>query len=471
VVDTARRAYALALRWYEALGWWQAPFWPALGWLIAIIVAIAAWVLAPHKLAHWVMPVIGSPKLPAWKWLAGVLTLFGYLGTTRRPLKAWLRKHRETLYEQNFAGRAPVKERERYCSLGHEDDITTFKRDVTLGKRTLLWVEGVGGSGKSSLAFQMFRGPIWDRKAAPVPILLDEDWEGSLVEHVAQLLKVGERSPTPEMVETLAAAGHLCLLVDSLSERGMANAAEQVAEAVAKGVFRSVVVTSREAAPSGQIWESFKAITARPLTVDQLPGYVATYAPEDRRDEILERIKQLFRVDKPMSPLFVRFAIEQALEGELASTSALDLVLKYVEALRAGKVNLSADDMIRAAAVAAREAVRESLVPREIGTDYLRGVLVHEADDMAFMDAAPKQPVDPATIIEMLVECGLLNRNRTNRRLRFAYDPVAELLAAYGIAQAPPREGVSELKSRILSAPDSAIAHAMEEIGGSLKVA
>jgi hypothetical protein len=172
-----------------------------------------------------------------------------------------------------------------------------------------------------------------------------------------------------------------------------------------------------------------------------------------------------------MSPLFVRFAIEQALEGEVASTSALDLVLQYVEALRAGKVNLSADDMIRAAASAAREAVRESLVPREIGTDYLRGVLVHEADDLAFMNAAPKEPVDPAAIIEMLVECGLLNRNRINRRLRFAYDPVAELLAAYGIAQAPAREGVSELKSRILSTPDSAIAHAMEEIGGSLKVA
>jgi hypothetical protein len=59
----------------------------------------------------------------------------------------------------------------------------------------------------------------------------------------------------------------------------------------------------------------------------------------------------------------------------------------------------------------------------------------------------------------MLVECGLLNRNRTNRRLQFAYDPVAEQLAARGgVTQGSRELGIARLKERILSEPDSAIA-------------
>jgi hypothetical protein len=125
-----------------------------------------------------------------------------------------------------------------------------------------------------------------------------------------------------------------------------------------------------------------------------------------------------------MSPLFLRFAIEQALLGEVTATSTLDLVLQYVEALRLGKLDLNSDDMLRAASIAAAEAVRESLTPREIGQELLRGVLLTQADTMPFMNAKNDKPVDPAAIIESLVTCGLLNRNRTNRRLQFAYDPV-----------------------------------------------
>jgi hypothetical protein len=103
------------------------------------------------------------------------------------------------------------------------------------------------------------------------------------------------------------------------------------------------------------------------------------------------------------------------------------------------------------------------LVPREIEHAYLKGVLVKEADGMTFMNAKNDKPVDPAAIIEMLVVCGLLNRNRINRRLQFAYDPVAEQLAAWRVAQGT-AEGVAVLRYRILSAPDSAIARALAEI-------
>jgi hypothetical protein len=244
----------------------------------------------------------------------------------------------------------------------------------------------------------------------------------------------------------------------------MLDAIDRVADAISSGPFKSLVVTSRQPAPAGKIWQSFRSITALPLTGAQLPDYVAAYAPPDRRPQVFERINPLIRNKRSLSPLFLRFAIEQALKGPVTSTNTLDLVMQYVEALRARKLDLSADDMLRAASIVAREAVRESLVPREIEQGFLRGVLIKEADAIPFMNAKNDKPVVPAAIIEMLVECGLLNRNRTNRRLQFAYDPVAEQLAAHAVAQRSKDPSIARLKKRILSEPDSAIAHAMSEI-------
>ena len=64
----------------------------------------------------------------------------------------------------------------------------------------------------------------------------------------------------------------------------------------------------------------------------------------------------------------------------------------------------------------------------------------------------------------MFVECGLLNRNRSNRRLQFAYDPVAEHLAAWKAAKDGADNRVSAFRSRILLTPESPIAHALAEI-------
>jgi hypothetical protein len=86
------------------------------------------------------------------------------------------------------------------------------------------------------------------------------------------------------------------------------------------------------------------------------------------------------------------------------------------------------------------------------------------------MNARNDKALDPAAVIEILVECGLLNRNKSNRRLQFAYDPVAEHLAAWRTAQGPAGDGLTPLRNRILSAPESAIARAMAEIEMPLKI-
>lgn len=240
---------------------------------------------------------------------------------------------------------------------------------------------------------------------------------------------------------------------------------KRVGKALSEGHFRHLVVTSREEMPKGQVWQWMDRVSTRPLSQDDVPAFVAAYAPEDRRAEVEERLAPLVNKPPMPSPLFLRFAIEQTLEGTLGSTEKLDLVLHSVEALRAGKVDLNHDDMARAAAITAVEAVlaSESLVPGEIERSYLRGVLKSKADEMPFMDEQNAGKVDPAAVIEILVSSGLLNRNRTNRRLQFAYDPVAEYLAAWLVSDER-EEKKSENRARIESSPESAVGRAFIEI-------
>ena len=354
-----------------------------------------------------------------------------------------------------------MQERTRYCDLGHAADIGAFVEAVRGRQPELRWITGVGGKGKSALAFEMARRASEGARRRLVPVLVDEDWSGSLSGYVASLLRVAERAPTPAMVETLGAAGRLLVIVDALSERGAADAEGSVAEAARRGAFSKMIVTSREPCPEGASWRDFKRIEVRPLTRERLPDYVRTYAPASDVETVLARLEPLLRDDQPTSPLFARFAIEQAAADDAAVGSPLHLAMRYVEALRAARLDLSADDMLRASGIAAFESVREALAPREIEAQYLRGVLASEADGAPFMNAEAQQPVGAPALVEMLEACGLVVRNPINRRLQFAYDPVAELLAAWRIVQKANEPGFRDMIQRIRSAEGSGLAVAL----------
>ena len=78
-----------------------------------------------------------------------------------------------------------------------------------------------------------------------------------------------------------------------------------------------MVVTSRKPREEGKVWETFEALVARPLTADEVPAYVDEYVPEDRREHVSAQIAPLIAGRTAFSPLFLRFAIEQALKGDL----------------------------------------------------------------------------------------------------------------------------------------------------------
>jgi hypothetical protein len=57
-------------------------------WLVAILTTVVTWVVASHRLSTRAMRRLGRPEVPTTEWLVKALTLFSYLGTTRRPLRA-----------------------------------------------------------------------------------------------------------------------------------------------------------------------------------------------------------------------------------------------------------------------------------------------------------------------------------------------------------------------------------------------
>jgi hypothetical protein len=460
LIDSAAKTYATTRKWLSDLGWWNAAFWPALTWVVAILVALGTWVFAPSRLAHWAMPAPVRAEPPGWKWLSDMLLLFGWLGATPRPLEAWLRRHRAALVRQAFTGRHPVQDRQAYAELDHRAEIERLAAALAGRKDVLMWITGDGGAGKSALGYQILRAAERAR-SAPLPVLVDEDWSGSLAEHIAAQLRLGGRQPTPAMVKVLGARNRLCPLIDQLSERGAARAVDSVADAIRSGNFRSLLVTSRRAKPAGEVWEKFETVQVQPLSEGQVPDYVAEYAPADRCPEILGKIAPLIRNRVALSPLFLRFAVEQALAGELTAVTTRDLVLHYVEALRKDRVDLNEDDMRRAAGITATEAVRETLVPREIDPEYLRGVLVTAADKLPFLDSRREQAVNPAAVLDRLIDSGLITRNQINRNLQFAYDPVAEQLYARRAEQAAATHDIVPLRDRIAAAPDTALARAV----------
>ena len=469
VLEHLHTAWATAVTWHDSLSWkGRLIFWPMALWVTVVLFVLAVWWLAPHKLAHWTMPADDKAQLPRWPWLVHVVSLFDWLGTTRRPLQAWLHKHRAELIRNNFLDRTPVTERARYCDLGQNDVVQEFAKAVVSKSGARFWIHGEGGGGKSALAYHMLRvaTPAED-KTTPLPILIYWDWSGSLREQIARDLKVDNRVPTPRMVQILGARGWLCPLIDGLSERGLAHGQDDVATLLTDHGFKSIIVTSRKRPPHAKVWESFTILSPGNLDSSSVYDYVAAYAPEDRHAVVAQRIKPLVSSDRPMNPLFMRLAIEQALESVLTSYSTLDLVQSYVAKLWTDGVCLNKYDLLRAASVAAIESVRHELAPREIKVDLLHGVLTYEADSVSFLDPKMKKgpSVSSARIVDVLIDCGLLQRKKPdNEKLQFTYDPVAEHLAAHWISQHDDREGFQKLLRILAENPEYPIARILSDI-------
>lgn len=460
-----------------ALGRIAWPVWGLLAWLLLALIAFLMWAFFPAKLAWWSMSSKSESlsKLAVWPWknLFFVRTVFFELGYTQRSLKAWLQQNRGLLEDACFAGRRPVVERARYLALHLEGEIEKFSDLITRRQRALVWIDGVGGSGKTSLGIFLLHSTVLGIVDRPLPVFVGEDWNGSLAGQVAKQLRHREWKvgPTERMVRVLGANGLICPMVDAISERGMVDAFGLVKDAVANYDFRHLIVTGRHKLPSDQIWQEFQHVSSRNITLADIPKFVRIYADKSDETEIetvIQRIEPLLSGSQMPSPLFLRFAVDQAAQGPLDAVDYLSLILHYIEAVRESGVELSNVDMKRAAAVAAVVSVQNDLVPREFSEQRLVGALHGEGNIAGFFDSSGKVEIGAPGIVEMLVRSGLLIRGTD--RLQFAYDPVAEYLVAWWVLDGSSAE-IRALKTRIERESDTEVARAFREIVGTAKLA
>ena len=456
---------------HVALGGFAIPVWLILLWALNSITAGLLWIFLPSQLAWWSMPRAGAfrlstESLPVWNYIAGMLLAYRFLGHTQRPLTKWLQKNSKLLHLECFGNRSAVKERDRYLAIDGDQCAKDFLVSVIEGDRGLLWIDGVGGSGKSALAMHILNY-TWNSGAkSPLPVLVSEDWTGSLVAQVRQQLRhpSWDRGPTVSMTRALGALGLVCPLVDSLSERDEDAALESVKQAIACHDFRHLLVTSRNPRPEDQGFQSMRCLSPKPLTFNDTRLFIETYLLDGGGNEmgvIEDRIAPFLDRERMPNPLFLRFAIEQGAVGPLKAIDRTSLVLEYVEALRFGKLDIQSEDMKRASAIAAIESVQERFVPKEFTEVGLSGALTREGHSRKFFDASGNRDLSVPRVVEMLIGSGVIVRG--TRKLQFAYDPVAEYLAAWWVSEV----GVGfldTLRERMSNAVETEVGRAYRDI-------
>ena len=218
------------VKWVENNPW----VWLAVGYLVGylgIFIVRPIWLL---KLDEWVKPAtftIPVVKLPV------SLRYLLFLKYHPRVLDAWVQERIHKAKKQ-FEGRDTVKKHEIYVAepiLLNEQKVESqnfnaqaLKDTFTKSQvRVVIW--GEGGSGKTSLACQIAQWAFAAQKSDRIcqhqilPILIEDELDGSLLETIGGLLKEStqEGKPIPEeLLKQLLRQQRILLIVDHLSEMG-----------------------------------------------------------------------------------------------------------------------------------------------------------------------------------------------------------------------------------------------------------
>lgn len=417
--------------WYRELP----PGAQVAGAYLALLLAILViWLIRPGLLARWSMAGVEETE-SRWQLAIEAVTLVRWLGRSRRSLGQWLRTHHDLLEKRCFSDRSAVEERSRYVDLGNRENVDTWVATVRSRRPAVRWIAGPGGCGKSTLAFQLARQAQEHSRFPLVPVLVDHDWSGRFLDHLAGLLHVEDRRPTRQMVARLVQQGRLVVVLDGLSERRVEeHQHREILDLLRSGTLRHLVATSRDPAGDDFDFGDSREVRVGPLAQERLEEFVATYVEPGRVAEVLEGLAALGK-GEPIRPLFARLAIRQLEEtGEVPSHYA-DLVQRYVEALRPRDDRaINRADFFRAARIAAKACTENAWAPRTISSDILRGQLSNEPLPFRTEDG---QDVEVDQVIEQLRRCGLLESTTVMavERIRFAHDPIAEYLMAMHLVE------------------------------------
>ena len=439
-------------------------------WVFFVLASIGLWLMMPVRFAWFAM--WRSDRRQGRGESAGMLSKIGafvgvwsVLGQSGRSLTKWLQKYRKRLELECFVENRAVKHHHKFCVIG-KSYVDAFNEAMESGGRGLLWISGRGGSGKTALAIHLVRKAVVGQKKKPVPVFVGEDWEGPLVKKIGRSLKAGKWTigPTEEMVRIMGSKGWILPVVDSLSERRMQDAVSIVGDGIADRDFQNLIVTSRDGLPEGERWDSVQEVHPPVMECADVHRFIQEYAGETRVVDVKGEIEAFLKGRRVPSPLFLRFAIEEALDGPIGSRDRRMLVVRHVERLCENKMNIKLYDMKRAGATAAMAAIQDQLSAQEFTEDRLRSLLKMEEHDMPFNCEEEGHPITVSAVVDMLVESGLIIQG--DESFQFTYDAVAEYLVLWRLDDAKGRR-FEGLRERVLRSEGTEIGEAYREIIGS----
>lgn len=441
---------------YSNLPTWQkALVWPVLFWLLAVMFLLTVWVFTPHKLVHWAMTREDRVDIPLPSQVMQLVTFIKVLGHSRRPLRAWLKNNYSTIYARHFDKRSAVTERRSFADLGTEQHMSELATQAQQGQPILIWISGPGGSGKSTFVFEIVHRCIRSRTPLILPLLIDEDWQGSVIELLQKMLIVEQRIPSEKMIRKLALQGRLLLIFDALSERTVECAEQQVKDCFENDLFRYVLVTARTLKPESAGYKTMQAWQPGHLTHEHLQAFVSCYKDDGQLGELdleqaVSMLAHLLGDQEYLNPLFAWLALKELAGGTQPADSFPQLINDYLEALRTGDEALSQDDFRRALELIAFMGFKNYLSPGELTLELARGVLETSHNQMRFTLENGDSIENTSRVIKSLEDSGILNRTLVTCNIRFAYDPVAEYLAAFYMSKHVKDDGVKDVYLRLL---------------------
>lgn len=382
------------------------------------------------------------------------------IGGLDRVWIAWLTPH----VSAHFLGRGIVAQRPLWTPLqvlsrdagasGRTDAMSSFEHDTIYRMtRDILSISGVGGCGKSTLAFAFVRALL--DAATRIPVLVTaSDFDGFEATACRALREACGFDIPAAVVRLLLETGAIVVVVDAYSEMSGQMRERLTAELCAlrdtgEPMVRSVVITTRQ--PVRVFGRSVHTLCPLPLNSERLMRFVAEHLlARTSRDASLRVPKlsdqlQIFSVladacrgrmiadeDVAIPAMFVVRLVDTALEA-VAKSEPLDELPRYFPELMLGYAASQIEsNVVRGEGESSRRMRCLSTVAlATLGPDYVPGQL--DWADFARIIDAEIGTSKASQFVEDLVGSGLLQVRRDS--VRFSLDPLAEYLGAFCLAE------------------------------------
>ena len=376
-----------------------------------------------------------------------------YFGHHPRVLDAWVRSYLID-YSRNYLSLdqkailgsytpLPIKEGSS-ASIIDSPSSEYFSKFFST-KRTVLEIIGIGGSGKTSLAFEIGCWCLAQGKGTYlihhpcIPVFISTDIS-DLVQYLQENWKAWfQKDVDKGLFETLLKKQRILVIIDGLSEKSTIMQ-KYIAKIHGTVPVNSLIVTSRY--NTDFFIRDETSLYTVALSSDKLLHFMTTKLNEREIKLSVEqglllghRLAQLFyykHTELPITPLLIKLALDRLNVGS-AEISAEEVINNipvsipeiYFDYLRSlnpkdGTTNnrLSDEQMLNIASQLAKESLGEDFVPKEFALSEAKETL---NNDSSGIDS-----------IKRLVDNGVLSIRSVGVEtfLKFNLDPIAEYLAA-----------------------------------------